>query len=74
MVLGVVMAGERQVGTASPTLAHATAAALGGLAGVLVAAIVAAAMARVHGRFLRLLPALAAGVAVGSVAVGALLP
>ncbi len=74
VMLGVVMAGERQVGIASPTLAHATAAALGGLAGVLAAALVAAVMARVRGRFLRLLPALGAGIAVAAVAVRTLLP
>jgi hypothetical protein len=74
VMLGVVMAGERQVGTASPTLAHASAAALGGLAGVVAAAFVAAAMAGVHGRFVRLVPALAAGVAVAAVAVRTLLP
>ncbi len=74
VMLGVVMAGERQVGVASPTLAHATAAALGGLAGVLAAAVVAATVARLRGRFLRLLPALAAGITVAAVAVGTLLP
>lgn len=73
VILGVVMAGERQVGSASPTLAHAFAAGLAGLAGATAAAIVAAMVARLRSRIVRFLPALLAGVAVASVAVGALM-
>jgi hypothetical protein len=74
VMLGVVMAGQRQVGVASPTLAHAFAAAVAGLAGVLTAALLASAASRIRGRFARLLPSLAAGVAVAIIAVGAVLP
>jgi hypothetical protein len=74
VMLGVVMAGERQVGVASPTLAHAFAAAVAGLAGVVTAALLASAASRIRGRFARLLPPLAAGVAVAVIAVGAVLP
>jgi hypothetical protein len=65
IIVGLVMAGERQVGVASPTLAHAFAAAAGGLGGATVAAIVAAVVARLRARLVRLL---AAGVAGGAVA------
>ncbi len=74
VILGVVMAGQRQVGVASPTLGHAFDGAVAGLAGVLVAALLAAAAARVRGRFTRVLPALAAGVAVALLAVRTLMP
>ena len=74
VMLGVVMAGQRQVGVASPTLAHAFAAAVAGLAGVVTAALLASAASRIRGRFARLLPPLIAGVAVAVIAVGAVLP
>lgn len=45
VVLGVVMAGERQVGVASPTLAHAFAAAVAGVAAAAAAAVVAGIVA-----------------------------
>ncbi|MGH2401082.1 MAG: hypothetical protein ACRDE6_00085 [Candidatus Limnocylindria bacterium] len=71
IVLGVAMAGERQVGTASPTLAHAFVAALGGMAGAGAAAIVAAVVARLSSRVVRFAPSLAVGLvaAIGLVAV-----
>jgi hypothetical protein len=74
VVLGVVTAGERQVGVASPTLAHGFAAALGGLGGAAAAALVAGIAAALGSRLLRFLPALGVGamVAIGSVA--ALMP
>ncbi|HET8777774.1 MAG TPA: hypothetical protein VFN76_08945, partial [Candidatus Limnocylindria bacterium] len=46
IILGVVMAGERQVGSASPTLEHAFGAAVGGLVGAGAAALTAAVTAR----------------------------
>lgn len=74
ILLGVVMAGERQVGTASPTLAHAFVAAVAGLAGSALAAVIAAVMARLRSRWMRLLPPLLAGAAVAVGVVGVLLP
>jgi hypothetical protein len=61
IILGVVMAGERQLGSASPTLAHAFAAAVGGLAGSADAAVVAALIARLRSRLVRYVPALVSG-------------
>ena len=74
VMLGVVMAGERQVGTASPTLAHGFAAALSGLAGAAAGSIIGAAVARLRSRVIRFLAAGAAAIAVSVVAVSALLP
>jgi len=74
IILGVVMAGERQVGSASPTLAHAFVAAAGGMAGAAFGAIVAAVAARLRSRLVRFLPALLAGAVTGIAVVGLLLP
>ena len=74
VMLGVVTAGERQVGIASPTLAHGIAAALAGLAGSGAAAIVAAVVARVRSRLVRFLAALAAAGSVAVLAIPLLLP
>jgi hypothetical protein len=74
IVLGVVMAGERQVGNASPTLVHAFVAAIAGLAGAAAAAAVAAIVAGIASRLVRFAPALGAGVAVAVAAVTALTP
>jgi hypothetical protein len=46
IILGVVMAGERQVGSASPTLAHAFVASVAGLAGAAAASAVNAVVYR----------------------------
>lgn len=73
IILGVVMAGERQVGSASPTLAHAFAAAVAGLGGAAGAAVVAAVVARLRSRVVRFAPALAVGVVVSLALVGVLL-
>ena len=73
VILGVVLAGERQVESASPTLAHAFAAALAGLAGTAFAAGVAALVARLRSRLVRLLPAVATGVAVALLALRAVM-
>lgn len=74
ILLGVAMAGERQVGSASPTLAHAFAAAVGGLAGAGVAALVAAAIARLWPRPVRFVIGLVGAVIGAWLVVGALLP
>jgi xanthine/uracil permease len=68
------MAGERQVGNASPTLAHAFAAGLAGLAGSLAAAAVAVAASRLRSRLARFVPAAVTGAAVSLVALGWLMP
>lgn len=73
IVVGVVMAGERQVGAASPTLAHAFVASVGGVSGAVVAATVAAVVARLRSRIVRFLPAVLSGVAVALLVVGSLL-
>lgn len=73
IVIGVAMAGERQVGAASPTLAHAFGAAVAGLAGALAASVPAAVLARFGARWLRLLAPGAAGVAAALIGVGALM-
>jgi hypothetical protein len=74
IIIGVVTAGERQVGVASPTLAHAFIAASAGLGGAAAAAVVAAIVARVRSRPVRFLPALLAGGAVAIGVLGVLLP
>ena len=74
VIIGAIMAGERQVEAASPTLAHAVAGSLGGLAGSAAGSVVAAAVARRFPRPIRFLLALVAGTAIGVLAVGALLP
>lgn len=74
IILGVVTAGERQAGVASPTLGHAVAAAFGGLAGAAGAAAVAAVVARLGSRIVRFGAAVAVGVVAAAAAVGALLP
>jgi hypothetical protein len=61
---GAVSAGERQVGSASPTLAHAVAAALAGVAGASPAAALGAFMAGAWSRLVRGLAAAALGAAV----------
>jgi hypothetical protein len=73
VMLGVVMAGERQFGSASPTLAHAFGAAVGGVAGAADAAIVAAAIAHLPSRPVRLLPALGSAIVMAVVVVAVLM-
>jgi hypothetical protein len=67
---GAVTAGERQLGSASPTVAHSLAAALAGLAGALPSAVVAGLAANRLSRLQR--GALAA--AVGAVVATTVLP
>ena len=73
IILGVIAADERQVGVASPTLAHAFGAAVAGVAGAGVAALVAAAVATLRSRLVRLLPALISGIIVSAMTVAALM-
>ena len=68
IMVGLVMAGERQFGQASPTLAHAFAASAAGLGGVIVAAIVGAVTSRLRSRPIRVLAAALPG-SVGALAV-----
>lgn len=70
VVAGAVTAGERQVGSASPTLAHAVAAALAGLAGASPAAALGAFTASSWSRLQRG----AAAAALGAVVTVAALP
>ena len=67
VILGVALAGERQVGAATPTLAHGFAAAVAGLVGSLAASPLAAALASRRDRLVRLLlpGAVGSGVAIG---------
>ena len=74
IMLGVVMAGERQVGVASPTLAHAFTSGVAGLAGATAAAPVAAVVARLRSRVVRFAVALAVGVAASGAVVALLMP
>jgi hypothetical protein len=74
IILGVVMAGERQVGSATPTLAHAFGAAVGGLVGTAAASVAAALTARRYGRPARFVIALVIGLAVSLIVVGTLMP
>jgi hypothetical protein len=66
VAVGLLTAGERQMGVASPTLAHAVAAVMGGLAGALPAAVLAPRLAGVRSRPARVLApsAIGAGVAI----------
>lgn len=73
VILGVVMAGERQFGSASPTLAHAFVAAAAGVAGAADAAIVAAAVARLRSRLVRVLPALVSAIVLAGMFVAVLI-
>ena len=66
---GVVSAGERQLGAASPTLAHSVAAAAAGLAGAVAAATVGGITAGRLSRLARGAAAAAAGIVVTALAV-----
>jgi hypothetical protein len=73
VVVGAVMAGERQVGTASPSVAHAFGAAVAGLGGALAASPLAARLASIGARAPRVLAPGAIGAGVALLLVGALL-
>lgn len=64
VILGLVFAGERQTGAASPTLAQAFGAALAGLGGCVAASPLAARFARTRRRLPRILGPGAAAVGV----------
>ncbi len=66
IIVGAAMAGERQLGSASPTVAHGFFAALAGLAGALAASTVAPALARARTRLRRTAAPAAIGVAVAA--------
>ena len=74
IIVGVVMAGERQMGVASPTLSHAFGAAVGGTGGAVAGSIVAAVVARLWERPVRFLVALVASGFVACVTVLELMP
>lgn len=74
IMVGVVMAGERQAGVASPTLSHAFGAAVGGTTGAVAASIAAAAVARAWDRPVRFVVALAVSAFVAAVTLVALMP
>jgi hypothetical protein len=67
VIVGAAMAGERQVGAASPTLAHAVIGALSGLAGALTASIVAPALGEMRSRIPRMAAPGGIGLAVAVV-------
>jgi hypothetical protein len=74
VILGVAMAGERQIEVASPTLAHAVAAAIGGVTGTLGASVVAAVAAKRYERPIRFAVGVVIGVTLAMLTVGALMP
>ena len=74
VILGVAMAGERQIEVASPTLAHAVAATIGGVTGTLGSSVVAAVAARLYERPLRFVVGVVIGVATAMVTVALLMP
>jgi hypothetical protein len=67
VIIGAAMAGQRQVGTASPTLAHAFVAAVSGLAGALAASTVGPALVQLRSLARRVAVPAAMGVAVAGV-------
>ncbi len=73
IVIGVAMAGERQVGTQPPSVAHAFGAGLAGLGGALAASTLAAPLARAGPRWLRLVAPGAVAAIVAVVLVGVLM-
>ncbi|HET6746101.1 MAG TPA: hypothetical protein VFH90_09690 [Candidatus Limnocylindria bacterium] len=66
IIVGALMAAERQVGTASPTVAHSFGAAVAGLGGVVAASPLVARLARTRARLPRIVGpgAIGAGVAL----------
>lgn len=72
VIVGAIMTSERQVGAASPTIAHAFVGATAGLAGALAASTIAPPLARVPSRVRRVLAPGGIGLAV-AILVGRLL-
>jgi hypothetical protein len=73
VLVGGLMAAERQVGSASPTVAHAFGAAVAGLAGSLAAAPLGARLAGVRARLPRIIGPAAIGVGVALLLVSELM-
>lgn len=69
VAVGLMSAGERQVGVASPTLGHAVAASVAGLAGALPAGLLALRLAGWRSRRMRILAPAAVGAGVAVVVV-----
>ncbi len=69
VIVGLVLAGERQLQSASPTLAQAFVVAVAGSSGALAAAVVGPALAALHSRLRRIAIASAIGIAVAFVVV-----
>jgi hypothetical protein len=69
IMVGAAAAGSRQVGEASPTLAHAVAAGLAGLAGSFAAASIGPVVASVPDRLSRLAAPALVGIAVSALVV-----
>lgn len=67
VIIGAAVAGQRQVGTASPTLAHAFVSAVSGLAGALAASTIGPALVRLTSVARRVAVPAAMGVAVAAV-------
>lgn len=74
IMVGLIMAGERQVGVASPTLSHAFGAAVGGTAGAVAGSIVAGIVARVWARPVRFVVCLVASGFIGWATLLQLMP
>ena len=66
VLVGAALAGERQVGSASPTVTHAAFAAAAGLAGALAASTLAPALSGAGAWLRRVLAPAAVGVAVAA--------
>jgi hypothetical protein len=73
IVIGVAAAGERQVGNASPTVSHATGAAVAGLAGAATGALVAVVAAGLRRWVTRFVLAAFTGGAVAALVVATLM-
>lgn len=69
IAVGAVLAGERQVASPSPTLAHAIVGSLAGLGGAVVGSAVLVALAPMRSRLARAVPALAAAAVAGVLAL-----
>ncbi len=66
VIVGVALAGQRQVGVASPSVTHAFLAAVAGLAGALAASTVAPVLSGMRSRLRRIAVPAAIGLAVAA--------
>jgi hypothetical protein len=69
VIVGAATAGQRQVGIASPTMTHTFFAVVAGLAGVVAAATLMPALARLRSRWRRGLAPSAIGIVVAALVV-----